>query len=247
MSISLKPRPLLSSVWRHAVWHCAACILVLSATPAWSAGPAGIAQEPPNLGQLKSQLKDYYAHEYQSQVALSLKEADGWLRERALKVKRPALVLDIDETSLSNWEEIEANDFAYIVDGECAVPPKMPCGALAWDQSTRAKALAPTLSVYETAMKLKVAVFFVTGRFDEPVERAATELNLWKQGYRGWEKVVMRTDHAGSVEAFKTQARKSIEEAGFSIIANIGDQDSDLRGGHAERVFKVPNPFYWIP
>jgi len=247
MSIRSKFHWVLSRAWRLALRHCAACISVLAAMLAWSAVPAATAQEPQNLGQLKSQLKHYYAHEYQSQVAETLKEAGGWIRERAPKVKKPALVLDIDETSLSNWEELEANDFAYIVDGECVVPAKMPCGAIAWDRSARAKAIAPTLLVYEAAVKLKVAVFFVTGRFDGPVERAATELNLWKEGYRGWEKVVMRTDHAGSVEAFKTQARKSIEEAGFSIIANIGDQDSDLRGGHAERVFKVPNPFYWIP
>jgi acid phosphatase len=28
------------------------------------------------------------------------------------------------------------------------------------------------------------------------------------------------------------------------IIANMGDQASDLAGGHAEKTFKLPNPFY---
>jgi len=28
------------------------------------------------------------------------------------------------------------------------------------------------------------------------------------------------------------------------IIANIGDQESDLAGGFAEKTFKLPNPFY---
>jgi hypothetical protein len=27
----------------------------------------------------------------------------------------------------------------------------------------------------------------------------------------------------------------------------MGDQLSDLEGGYAERTFKLPNPFYWIP
>jgi len=27
----------------------------------------------------------------------------------------------------------------------------------------------------------------------------------------------------------------------------VGDQLSDLSGGHAERTFKVPNPFYFVP
>jgi hypothetical protein len=28
---------------------------------------------------------------------------------------------------------------------------------------------------------------------------------------------------------------------------NIGDQMSDLDGGFAERTYKLPNPFYFIP
>jgi hypothetical protein len=30
-------------------------------------------------------------------------------------------------------------------------------------------------------------------------------------------------------------------------VLNMGDQLSDLEGGYAERTFKLPNPFYWIP
>ena len=33
----------------------------------------------------------------------------------------------------------------------------------------------------------------------------------------------------------------------LTIIASVGDQWSDLDGGYAERVFKLPNPFYFIP
>ena len=38
-----------------------------------------------------------------------------------------------------------------------------------------------------------------------------------------------------------------IENEGFTILANVGDQDSDLEGGHAKRAFKLPNPMYYIP
>ena len=34
---------------------------------------------------------------------------------------------------------------------------------------------------------------------------------------------------------------------GRVIIANLGDQDSDLTGGYAERTFKLPDPFYFTP
>jgi len=34
---------------------------------------------------------------------------------------------------------------------------------------------------------------------------------------------------------------------GYTIIANIGDQYSDLVGGYAEGEFKLPDPMYYIP
>jgi hypothetical protein len=41
--------------------------------------------------------------------------------------------------------------------------------------------------------------------------------------------------------------RKKIAAQGFTIIANVGDQPSDLAGGNAERTYLVPNPFHRIP
>ncbi|MFX5743177.1 HAD family acid phosphatase, partial [Acinetobacter baumannii] len=46
---------------------------------------------------------------------------------------------------------------------------------------------------------------------------------------------------------YKTSKRIDIENRGFTIIASIGDQKSDLAGGHAEMTYKLPNPFYFIP
>jgi len=53
--------------------------------------------------------------------------------------------------------------------------------------------------------------------------------------------------HFHSAADFKTPARVEIEQAGYTIIANIGDQPSDLAGGHAERTFLLPDPFYRVP
>ena len=46
---------------------------------------------------------------------------------------------------------------------------------------------------------------------------------------------------------YKTSRRVDIENRGYAIIASVGDQKSDLAGGHAEMTFKIPNPFYFIP
>lgn len=53
--------------------------------------------------------------------------------------------------------------------------------------------------------------------------------------------------HYVSAADFKAPQRKAIEDEGYTIVANLGDQHSDLDGGFAERTFLLPNPFYRIP
>jgi hypothetical protein len=43
--------------------------------------------------------------------------AIAWITEEAPRVDRPAVVFDIDDTALSNWEVIKANDFGRVIDG----------------------------------------------------------------------------------------------------------------------------------
>jgi len=43
----------------------------------------------------------------------------SWINSRAASVKRPALVLDIDETALSNWEILKRDDFGRPISGPC--------------------------------------------------------------------------------------------------------------------------------
>jgi predicted secreted acid phosphatase len=113
--------------------------------------------------------------------------------------------------------------------------------------SARAAAITSTLALYKTARRHGVSVFFITGR-DES-ERMATERNLRRVGYRDWAGVIMRPAGSRTASAAddKAPARARIEAMGFTIIANIGDQPSDLSGGHAEAAFLLPNPFYRIP
>jgi predicted secreted acid phosphatase len=46
---------------------------------------------------------------------------------------------------------------------------------------------------------------------------------------------------------YKSGTRAYIESQGYDIIANFGDQFSDLQGGFANRTFKMPNPNYYLP
>jgi predicted secreted acid phosphatase len=46
---------------------------------------------------------------------------------------------------------------------------------------------------------------------------------------------------------YKSATRAHIESLGYDIVANFGDQFSDLQGGFADRTFKLPNPNYFLP
>jgi predicted secreted acid phosphatase len=46
---------------------------------------------------------------------------------------------------------------------------------------------------------------------------------------------------------YKSGTRAYIESQGYDIVADFGDQFSDLEGGFADKVFKMPNPNYYLP
>jgi len=168
-------------------------------------------------------------------------------REPGRVGERPALVLDIDETALSNWEILKRDDFGRPIAGPCDLAIDAPCGWAAWDQLGQDPAIAPTLQVFQRARALNVAVFFVTGRPES--QRAATERNLTSVGYDGYAKLYMVPDdaHFASAVDFKAPIRAEIERTGYTIIENMGDQPSDLLGGHAEKDYLLPDPFYRVP
>jgi hypothetical protein len=214
---------------------------------ACAAAVAGAA-EPPNLGDLKSQLITYHDFGgYQRDLEEVAAQAKAYVRERAKKVSKPALVLDIDETSLSNWPELLANQFAYFRDAPCDNLPKGPCGEIAWESLARDEPIKPILDLFKAAKAAGVRVFFITGR--DATVREATEKNLRSAGYQGWQELIMRPAGTSTPSAadFKAPARKTIEDEQYTIIANVGDQPSDLEGGHAERAFLLPDPYYRIP
>ena len=46
---------------------------------------------------------------------------------------------------------------------------------------------------------------------------------------------------------YKSGTRAYIESQGYDIVANFGDQFSDLLGGFGDKTFKMPNPNYYLP
>jgi hypothetical protein len=157
-------------------------------------------------------------------------------RRKACRPPKPmALVLDIDETALSNYEYLALTNFTGAV-------AALALGVVAADSPP----VTPTLDLYRFAQNKGVDVFFITGRPDNiPGARQQTVLNLNRAGYSDWAGLDLNPGGLGTVE-YKSGERAEIEADGYRIIANVGDQESDLQGGHADRAFKLPNPFYFI-
>lgn len=204
--------------------------------------------QPANIGDLKLAATEYYnSGAYLTDLQLATAPAIAWITDEAPRMSRPAVVFDIDETALSNWEAIQANDFGRVIDGPCVAPPAGPCGWREWDLRGQSSVIAPTQDVYRAAQSQGAAAFFITGRHES--QRAATERNLAAAGYTGYAGLFMEPAgaHYSSAADFKAPQRAQIEAEGYTIIANLGDQPSDLAGGFAKRTYLLPNPFYRVP
>ena len=207
-----------------------------------------------NAGDWENTLRTFHdSGVYDSEIAQIDKIADaavlrrvhqGWrARERAktrraraatFHGKKLAIVLDVDETSLSNYSAINADNFTFGPQSQAEATNEI------------GTAIKPTLDLFNLAKSKGVAVFFITGRRENT--RAHTESNLTREGYSGWTQLILKPQTSTDTTVqYKSGARAAIEQQGYDIIANVGDQYSDLAGGHEDIGFKLPNPFYFLP
>jgi acid phosphatase len=232
-----------AAILAGGIAHAAPPIQVAAPAPTQAQGAAF---SVPNLYDTQHAVEEYITGgRYEDDVATVVSEARGWLEQRARTAAKPAIVLDIDETSLSNWPAYRINGWVRIVNGPCDLQ-QGPCGLRAWQARAESPALPATLSLARRARELGVAVFFITGRPE--YLREATERNLKDQGYE-WTAVILEPDGAkfASAADFKAPERRKLTEQGYTILLSLGDQQSDLSGGYAERTFKLPNPVYYLP
>ncbi|CAN5676218.1 HAD family acid phosphatase [soil metagenome] len=143
-----------------------------------------------------------------------------------------AIVSDIDETILDNREQFRLH------------PQKNWDLFDKWVNESKAPVLKPTYEFLTWARSKGFAIFFITGRPES--DRKATIVNLVKHNI-SYDALYLRPHHGGApTEEFKTAVRQDIEKMGFKIVVNIGDQFSDLAGGHSLDCEKLPNKLYFI-
>jgi len=200
----------------------------------------------PNLVEAKREVSAYIdSGRYEADIAAVVDQARAFLESRAQRGGKLAIVVDIDETALSNLPSLRVNDYGFIVAGPCDLQ-RGPCGLVAWIMMARAEPIKPVLALVRLARERGVAVFFLTGRPERL--RTATEANLRAAGYE-WTGLLLKPDDLTTRSAadFKAPERKKLQDQGYTVILSVGDQMSDLDGGFAERTYKLPNPFYFVP
>lgn len=194
------------------------------------------AREPANLSDLKGEITRYVlSGDYEREVAAVTEAADRWVAARVAQRRageRLAVVFDVDETLLSNWPLMHRLDLGYL-----------PSEWTRWVDAAEAPAIGPVQRLFRAVRERGVEAIVLTGRTER--DRAGTERNLRAIGCGDYAAFICSPDGAKETMAtFKSAARRRLAEQGFVLIANVGDQVSDLVGGYAEKTFKLPGPFY---
>ncbi|XP_022882510.1 acid phosphatase 1-like [Olea europaea var. sylvestris] len=150
-----------------------------------------------------------------------------------------AWIFDVDETLLSNIPFYASHGFGSEIFDEASFNK--------WVDMAEAPSVPASLRLYKDLEELGFTIILLTGRTE--LQRNATECNLQFAGYSNWERLILRkrSDHGKPATIYKSERRKHLEDEGYIIHGNSGDQWSDLLGfAVAKRSFKLPNLMYVV-
>jgi predicted secreted acid phosphatase len=203
----------------------AAATATLAALPA--AASAQTVRTPTTPDQLRAG-KAAYDKAITAGYAKATKLLDAALKQHP---KKPTVVLDIDETTLSNWSCLDAADFALTGLATCVI-------------SSTSQAFPAAKTFIKHAKAKHVAIAFITGAPDAVCP--ARKKNLLAQGIPSGFTITCKPASytTDSLVPYKSGARKAIVKSGRRILLNVGDQKSDLAGGAADKTVLLPNPIY---
>jgi predicted secreted acid phosphatase len=233
-----------------------------------------------NIDVLRQQIRNYYGDplgsgEFATDSSYAKEASDvaasgqRWLRASLHRTAHhrtgdPAIVLDVDDTTLATWNYEVFSNWAYnpATNGEFVTDQKFP-------------PVPGMVDMVTWAANHGIAIFYLTGR--PSGQETATLGNLTSDGvgedagypapttlpngedglftkpdvvhYPTYLQQACAGDPGGKCTTihYKSATRAHIESLGYDIIANFGDQYSDLKGGYADRTFKLPNPNYFLP
>ena len=226
----------------------------------------------PNIDSVKSTIRAYYnasggiASKSSSRYITQVHAIENNLLDRlpATAPADAALVFDVDDTLLWNYDfEDKATNFnfdpvlnaTWVTQHLFVKVPGMP--GLLRELKSRGYALhgitgRPAAQQPDTIANLTekgyvdaagkplftAAHYFTKGAVTVSNSNASIPSQPW---------VDCGPDNACSTIEYKSGTRAHIEDQGFDIVGNFGDQWSDLIGEHADHVYKLPNATYYLP
>jgi predicted secreted acid phosphatase len=247
-----------------------------SAQPAIQTSTPRSEKDITNIDVLRQQIKNYYgdplgtgtfsAHSnYAKEASQVAADGEKYLAHAKVQGKATkAIVLDVDDTVLTNYNYELASNWAFnpTTNAEFVNDQKFP-------------ATPGMVDLAKTAEREGYAIIYLTGRpstqeqatlgnltadgvgvdagFPKPTSIKGGEDGLFTKpavaDYPAYLKQACADDPNGSCTTidYKSATRKHIESLGYDIVANFGDQFSDLKGGAADKTFKLPNPSYYLP
>jgi predicted secreted acid phosphatase len=266
-----------SSCTRKSQARNAALLEQQAASAAVDAARAAAHKAAKKVAKAKKKLKRATTAKQRKAAAKQLKKARKALKKKRAKLAAarealhaitvpasPALVFDADDTTLWTYD-MEDGEMKFVFD---------PVRQGAWVSGHLFQAVPGMPQLVKAGAASGCTVFGLTGRGAS--QQADTVANLTEKGYvdaagtplfssahfftkgpvvvssgdatiptQPW--VDCGGDGACSTIEYKSGTRAYIEQVGFDIVGNFGDQWSDLIGGHASHTYKLPNPTYYLP
>jgi hypothetical protein len=210
-----------------------------------------------------------YAREASSVAAAG----DRWLSARAGNSTMQAIVLDVDDTTLATWNyEIYSNwayspttNATFVLNQEFPAVPGMV--AMATQAAAEGYAIfwitgRPTSQYDATLGNLTSDGIGVDAGYPTPTTIDRTGAGdvgpglFTKPSIGSYPAYLDKPEFCAAAIAankscatvpYKAGTRAYIESLGYDIVADFGDQYSDLLGGFADKTFKMPNPNYYLP
>ena len=190
---------------------------------------------PVNLQLAKKDVMSYYESDrYSNDLKKIISNAEEKIIKLELKTNS-AVVFDVDETSLSNYESIKKIYFGY--------DPVMWNN---WINEGKAPAISEVKQFYDFIIMKKIKAIFLSSRKGSQYD--VTYRNLKQAGYLEFDILILKDNSDSNLTslAFKSKQRELLSKKGYDIIAVIGDQESDLQGNDHGLQIKLPNYLYII-
>ncbi len=251
--------------------------VALAAGPAIQTFTPHSANQITNLDVLRQQIRNYYgdpmgtgnfaSDSYYAKEATSVANAGArYLAAHSHQHGLKAIVLDVDDTTLATWNYEVFSNWAY-----------NPTTNATYVNGQLFPAVPGMVDMVTKAAKEGYAIIWITGRpatqeaatlgnltsdgigvdagYPAPTKLVDGEDGLFTKPAVADYPAYLKTACAAEISAgsscttihYKSATRAHIESLGYDIVADFGDQFSDLKGGFTDQTFKLPNPNYYLP